>query len=49
MRITVIGSGHTALSVAAVLSRENEVKILRDGSVYSNVLLHAPEYGVTDL
>ena len=49
MRITVIGSGHTALSVAAVLSRENEVKILRDGSVYSNVLLHAPEYGMTDL
>ena len=49
MRITVIGSGHTALSVAAVLSRENEVKILRDGSIYHNVLLHAREYGVTDL
>ena len=49
MRITVIGSGHTALSVAAVLSLENEVKILRDGSVYHNVLLHAPEYGVADL
>lgn len=27
MRITVVGSGHTALSVVAVLSRENEVKI----------------------
>ena len=49
MRITVIGSGHTALSVAAVLSLENEVKILRDGSIYHNVLLHAREYGVTDL
>ena len=49
MRITVVGSGHTALSVAAVLSRENEVKILRDGSIYHNVLLHAPEYGVPDL
>lgn len=49
MRITVIGSGHTALSVAAVLSLENEVKILRDGSIYHNVLLHAPEYGVADL
>ena len=49
MRITVIGSGHTALSVAAVLSPENEVKILRGGSIYHNVLLHAPEYGVTDL
>lgn len=49
MRITVIGSGHAALSVAAVLSRENEVKILRDGSIYHNVLLHAPEYGVTNL
>ena len=49
MRITVIGSGHTALSVAAVLSLENEVKILRDGSIYHNVLLHAPEYGVTNL
>ena len=49
MRITVIGSGHTALSVATVLSLENEVKILRDGSIYHNALLHAPEYGVTDL
>ena len=49
MRITVIGSGHTALSVAAVLSLKNEVKILRDGSIYHNVLLHAPEYGVADL
>ena len=49
MRITVIGSGHTALSVATVLSLENEVKILRDGSIYHNVLLHAPEYGATDL
>ena len=49
MRITVIGSGHTALSVAAVLSLKNEVKILRDGSIYHNVLLHATEYGVTDL
>ena len=49
MRITVIGSGHAALSVAAVLSRENEVKILRDGSIDYNVLLHAPEYGVADL
>ena len=49
MRITVIGSGHTALSVAAVLSLENEVKILRDGSIYHNVLLHAREYGVKDL
>ena len=49
MRITVIGSGYMALSLAAMLSRENEVKILSDGSVYQNVLLHAPEYGVTDL
>ena len=49
MRITVIGSGYTALSVAAALSRENEVKILRDGSIYHNALLHAPEYGVADL
>ena len=49
MRITVVGSGHNALSVAAVLSLKNEVKILRDGSIYHNVLLHAREYGVTDL
>ena len=26
MRITVVGSGHTALSVAAVLSREKKFK-----------------------
>ena len=30
MRITVVGSGHNALSVAAVLSLKNEVKILRE-------------------
>ena len=49
MKITVIGSGYMALSTAAMLSRENEVKILSDGSVYRNVLLHAPEYGVKGL
>lgn len=49
MKITVIGSGYMALSLAAMLRRENEVKILRDGSIYHNVLLHAPEYGVADL
>lgn len=49
MRITVIGSGYTALSIAAVLSHKNEVKILRCGNIYYNVLLHTQEYGVSGL
>lgn len=49
MRITVVGSGYMALSLATMLSCEDEVKILSDGSVYQNVLIHASEYGVTDL
>lgn len=49
MRITVIGSGYSALSLAAVLSRENEVKILSDGNIDKQVLIHASEYGITEL
>ena len=49
MRITVIGSGYSALSLAAVLSRENEVKILGDGNIDKQVLIHASEYGITEL
>ena len=49
MKITVIGSGYSALSLAAVLSRENEVKILSDGNIDKQVLIHASEYGITEL
>ena len=49
MRITVIGSGYSALSLAAMLSRENEVKILSDGNIDKQVLAHASEYGITGL
>lgn len=49
MKLTVIGSGYSALSLAAVLSRENEVKILSDGNIDKQVLIHASEYGITEL
>lgn len=49
MKITVIGLGYSALSLAAVLSRENEVKILGDGNIDKQVLIHASEYGITEL
>ena len=49
MKLTVIGSGYNALSLAAVLSRENEVKILSDGNIDKQVLTHASEYGITGL
>ncbi|WP_428260217.1 UDP binding domain-containing protein [Gallibacter sp. Marseille-QA0791] len=49
MKITVIGTGYTALAEAAVLCCENDVKILSDGDIDKNVLVHAAEYGQPDL
>ena len=49
MRLTVIGSGHQALAQAALLSRENEIKILRAGDVDRSVLAQAEKFGVSDL
>ena len=49
MRLTVIGSGHQALAQAALLSRENEIKILRAGDVDRSVLAQAEKFEVSDL
>ena len=49
MRLTVIGSGHLALAQAALLSRENDIRILRTGDIDGNVLAQAAEYGVSGL
>lgn len=49
MRLTVIGSGHLALAQAALLSRENDIRILRTSDIDGNVLTQAAEYGVSGL
>lgn len=49
MRLTVIGSGHLALAQAALLSRENDIRILRTGDINGNVLAEAAENGVSGL
>ena len=49
MRLTVIGSGHLALAQAALLSRENDIRILRTGDIDGNVLAQAAEFGASGL
>lgn len=49
MRITVIGSGHTGLAEAALMSTSNEVKILKTGDINDSVLVEATEAGIIDL
>lgn len=49
MRLTVIGSGHLALAQAALLSRENDIRVLCTGDIDGNVLVQAAEYGASGL